>query len=400
MSGSEGIDLSKLKIARGDEVKTDHRPPRSKKLYGWLVLLVAAAAAVVFFVSRQPFAPAETVELTTVSFISPSQAASLLTASGYVVAQRKAAIASKATGRLVYLGFEEGDRVRKGDVIGRIESEDVEAALSLAKANLAVSNADLADARNTLERATGLLRKQLSSQADYDAARARYDRVEATIAAAGASVKAAEVQLENTRIRAPFDGTILTKNADVGEVVAPFGAGASSKVAVVTIADMGSLEVEADVSESNIQKILTRQPCEIVLDAYPEKRYTGFVSKIVPTADRSKATVMVKVKFADRDSRVLPEMSSKVYFLPEASGGGAPADSRTVLAVNSSAVTSRDGAKVVFLYRNNTVVKVPVSLGRSLGSMSEITRGLSAGDKVILAPPDGMEEGRKVKVKE
>lgn len=398
MSESEGIDLSKLKIERADDVKTNHRPPRSKKLYGWLITLVVAVSAVVYFISRQPFAPAETVELTTVSFISPSQAASLLTASGYVVAQRKAAIASKATGRLVYLGFEEGDRVKKDEIIGRIESEDVKAALSLAKANLAINKADLMDAKNTLDRSTELLKKQLSSQADYDAARARYDRVQASIEATEAALKAAEVQLENTRIRAPFDGTILSKNADVGEVVAPFGAGASSKVAVVTIADMGSLEVEADVSESNIEKIIARQPCEIVLDAYPQKRYRGFVSKIVPTADRSKATVMVKVKFTDRDSRVLPEMSSKVYFLPEESR--TEADSRTVLAVNSSAVASRDGKKVVFLYRNGAVTRREVSVGRELGNMSEVRGGLSAGDKVILSPDQNMEEGRKVKVKE
>ena len=398
MSGSEGLDLSKLRIEHGDDQKPSASPPRSKKLYGWLIALLVVALAVVFIIARQPFAPAETVELTTVSFVSASQASSLLTASGYVVAQRKAAIASKATGRLVFLGFEEGDRVTLGQIIARIESDDVEAGLAQAKANLAVNKADLTDAKNTLDRVTGLVKKELGSQADYDAARARYDRVQASIEAAAAAVKAAEVQLENTRIRAPFNGTILTKNADVGEVVAPFGAGASSKVAVVTIADMSSLEVEADVSESNIEKIVAGGPCEIVLDAYPEKRYRGSVSKIVPTADRSKATVMVKVRFADRDARVLPEMSSKVYFLP--AGSNTSVDSRPMLAVNASAVIERGGRKVVFLYKNSSVTKVPVTAGRALGSMVEITEGLSAGDRVILVPPEGMEEGRKVKIKE
>jgi len=398
MAQSDSVDLSKLKIDHDEKTGSSDRPLRSKSVYYWIAAILLIISAYFYFSVNKPFSPAETVELTTVSLISPSQAASLLTASGYVVAQRKAAIASKATGRLVYLGFEEGDHVRKGDVIGRIESEDVEAALSQAKAGLAVNQADLVDAKNTLERSTELLKKQLISQAEYDAAKARYERVRASITLTEAGVKAAEVQIENTRIRAPFDGTILTKNADVGEVVAPFGAGASSRVAVVTIADMSSLEVEADVSESNIEKIKPKQPCEIVLDAYPEKRYRGSVSKIVPTADRSKATVMVKVKFSDRDNRVLPEMSSKVYFLSEEPRS--VTDSKPIIAVNSSAVVQRDDEKIVFIVKDNTLVKVTVTVGRPLGSMVEIVNGLSPGDRVVLRPSGAMENGTHVKVKE
>jgi HlyD family secretion protein len=338
------------------------------------------------------------VEVTTVSLVSPSQANALLTASGYVVAQRKAAIASKATGRLVYLGYEEGDKVKKGEIIARIESADVNAALAQAKANLELNQAQKVDAERSLERANKLFVGKLISQAELDAAQMRYDQVVAGIAVSKAGLNAAEVQVENTLIRAPFDGTILTKNADVGEVVSPFSAGATSRVAVVTIADMTSLEVEADVSESNIEKITFKQPCEITLDAYPEQRYRGYVNKIVPTADRSKATVMTKIRFVDKDNRVLPEMSAKVNFL------SAPitdiAQAQPKLTVAASAVTNRNGKNVVFLFTGNEVSEVPVELGEKMGSMFEIKSGLSSGDKVAVKPSEALRSGTKVKLKE
>jgi RND family efflux transporter MFP subunit len=226
----------------------------------------------------------------------------------------------------------------------------------------------------------------------------RYDQVAASIAVSQAGLKAAEVQVENTLIRAPFDGTILTKNADVGEVVSPFSAGATSRVAVVTIADMNSLEVEADVSESNIEKISFNQPCEITLDAYPDQRYRGFVNKIVPTADRSKATVMTKIKFLDKDNRVLPEMSAKVNFLSSPIIDKVQAQPK--LAVMASAVINRDGNKVVFLLSKDEVVKVIVETGVQMGGMVEIKKGLSAGDKVVLSPSEKLDAGKKIKIKE
>ncbi len=214
----------------------------------------------------------------------------VLTASGYVVAQRKAAIASKATGRIVYLGVVEGDRVTKNEIIARLEDADMRAAVEQARATLRVNQADLNDAQRSYDRQKTLLAKNLSTQAEFDAAEAQLQRVAANIEVAKAGVAAAEVALENTLIRAPFDGTVLTKDADLGEMVVPMAASAGSKSAVVTIADMTSLQVEADVSESNIEHVTNHQPCEITLDAYPGARYEGYVDKIVPTADRSKAT--------------------------------------------------------------------------------------------------------------
>jgi RND family efflux transporter MFP subunit len=338
------------------------------------------------------------VEITTATLISPGQANALLTASGYVVAQRKASIASKATGRLVYLGFKEGDRVKTGQIIARIESEDVEAVLAQAKAELEVAKADRIDAEQSLERAKNLLDGKLISQAEFDAAKARSDRVLAIIASREAALRGAEVSLENTRIRAPFDGTILSKNADVGEVVAPFAAGASSRVAVVTIADMNSLEVEADVSESNIEKIEPEQPCEITLDAYPEKRYRGIVDKIVPTADRAKATVQTKVRFLDKDKRVLPEMGAKVHFMSRQSPQNI--DNEPRIAIDPSAVTTRRDEKVVFVLKENMVHEVPVITGDVIGRLIEIRKGLSSGERIVLKPSDKLQSGSTVIVKQ
>jgi RND family efflux transporter MFP subunit len=397
MTISDKADLSKLQIRR-DKGSFEDGPAAGKSRILILVLVLLAAAVGGYFLLQKSADAGEVVELTSVSMISPAQASASLTASGYVVAQRQASIASKATGRLVYLGYEEGDKVTKGDIIARIESGDVEAGLAQAKAGLSVARAELNDAEQSLGRAKKLITSGSISQAEFDAVQARYDRVLASIESASASVKAADVQLENTLIRAPFSGTILTKNADVGEVVAPFAAGASSRVAVVTIADMSSLEVEADVSESNIDKISYKQTCEIILDAYPDKRYKGFVNKIVPTADRAKATVLTKIRFDDKDSRVLPEMSAKVYFV---SASATPSTSSGAkIAVDARAVTARENVRVVFVLESGSVKMRTVEIGEAMGSMIEVRSGLRSGEKAILSPSERLIDGMKVKIKE
>jgi RND family efflux transporter MFP subunit len=391
------FDLSKLKIRHE---QTSGAVPSSRPHFAYLMYIGGAIFLVlgVYFFIMNMISSDEIIEVTSVSLISPAQVSSSLTASGYVVAQRKASVASKATGRLVYLGYKEGDRVKKGEIIARIESADVEAALAQAKAEYEMAKAESNDAEQSLSRANKLLERQLISQAEMDAAKARYDRVFASIASRAAAVKGAEVQLENTLIRAPFDGTILTKNADIGEVVAPFAAGASSRVAVVTIADMSSLEVEADVSESNIERIVIDQPCEIILDAYPDKHYRGIVDKIVPTADRAKATVMTKIRFLQKDSRVLPEMSAKVHFISKKSSDSI--DIQPILVVDSSAITKRKNDLVVFLLKDKIVEEVPIILGRTLGRSVEIKSGLSAGDRIVLKPSKNIQSGTSVKLKQ
>lgn len=362
----------------------------------WLVVLAALAAGSVFVWSV--FKPGIEVQLATASMTSPAQANAVLTASGYVVARRKAAVASKGTGQLVYLGVEEGDTVKKGQVIARLQSDDVAAALERARENLKMQQADLNEAKRSLERQKALLEKQFVAQADYDVAEARYKRVIASIEAARAAVAEAEAAVENTRIVAPFDGTVLNKNADIGEIVAPLAGATSSRAAVVTIADLSSLEVEADVSEANITRVFSGQPCEITLDAYPEHHYPGFVSKIVPTADRAKATVQVKIRFKSYDRRVLPEMSAKISFLPK----NAETDgnfSKSVLTVPAAAVATRDGKQVVYQIKDGRAVEVPVVAGRQMGGQIEIKQGLKPGEKVIARVDDELETGSKVALK-
>ncbi len=391
------FDLSSLKINRSAEPQG----PSSKSRSVLKAVLIVIAAAVLLWGGlfiKKWLEPRIEVRLATASLTSRAQASAVLAASGYVVAQRKAAVASKGTGQLVYLGVQEGDHVKKGQVIARLEDTDVTASLEQARANLRLAEADLNDARRSLDRMTHLRQKELVAQAELDASEARYKRVVATIESSRAAVAAAEVALDNTRIRAPFDGTVLTKNADIGELVAPQAAAATSRAAVVTIADMSSLEVEADVSESNIMAISAGQPCEIVLDAYPDKRYQGYVSKMVPTADRAKATVLVKVKFKSYDEHVLPEMSARVAFLAK-HAAAEDISSAPILAVPSSAVALRNGKKVVYEVRNDQAAEVPVVVGDRIGSMVEIKEGLKAGEKVIARVDDKITAGSRVTVK-
>jgi RND family efflux transporter MFP subunit len=393
---NESIDLSGLRIDRPADAKEPSEKSRHTLILGIAAAILSVALGG-YFLTAGPLSQDPEVQLTAASYSSPSQANAVLTASGYVVAQRKAAVASKGTGPLEYLGVVEGDKVKKGQIIARIENSDIRAQVDQAKANLKLNEALLKDSQRSLDRQKTLLGRGLTSQADYDAAEARYQQVLASIDVAKAQVTGAEVALENTYIRAPFDGTVLTKNADVGEMVAPMAASVSSRSAVVTLADMSSLEVEADVSESNIERISVNQPCEITLDAYPGTHYQGYVNKIVPTADRAKATVMVKVAFRSYDSKVLPEMSAKVLFLAKDATSASKA--RPVLTLPAAAVPLRDGRTVVYAVRGNAAVEIPVSAGKAMGGLIEITSGISAGEKVIARVDDSIRHGIKVVVK-
>lgn len=395
---TKNVDLAALRIDRSSQgVGGKSRKFRSlRKIALWVVIICVLAGSILYL--KDFLNPPIEVQLATVSLTSPAQANAVLTASGYVVARRKAAVASKGTGTLVFLGVEEGDRVKKGQVIARLDDSDVAATLQRARENLRVVESELNDANQSLERQRVLLQKDMVARADYDVAEARYKRVIASIDAAKFGVREAEVAVENTRIVAPFDGTVLKKNADVGEIVAPLAGAASSKAAVVTIADMSSLEVEADVSEANITRVSSDQSCEITLDAYPQQRYPGFVTKIVPTADRAKATVMVKIKFKKYDQRVLPEMGAKITFLAP----GTP-DTETprepLLTVPAAAVASRHGRQVVLQIKEDRAVEVPVVSGQRLGTLLEIKQGLKEGEKVIGKIDENIYAGSKVAIK-
>jgi RND family efflux transporter MFP subunit len=385
-------DISKLRIDRTIEERKS-----SGLLKGIVIILILVAlVATGYFLYQGPLKPATKVEVTSATLVYPSQASSVLNASGYVVAQRKAEVASKATGRLEVLNVEEGTIVKKGDVIGKLENKDVSASLAQAQADLALEKASLIEAKSNFERRKRLVDEELISAGEYDIAEAQYKKGLASVESAEARVRQLEVELENTFIRAPFNGTVLTKNADVGEIVAPLGSAGNSKGSVVSMADMSSLQVEADVSESNIEKILAGQPCEITLDAFPEKRYRGAVHMIVPTADRAKATVMTKVRFIDKDERVLPEMSAKVTFLSEEISES-QINSKPKLTINPAAVVDRNQTKVVYVVKNERAEERPIQLGSMVGGVVEVTQGLNSGEQVVLNPPADLETGMKVK---
>ncbi len=401
-------DLSKLKLARGTDgmLVTGHarawRRWRTPALVAIVVLVAGGFAAM-----RFKAAPVE-VEQASVTSAYPYQSLSVLTATGYVVAQRKAAVASKATGRLEWLGVAEGSRVKQGEVIARLENRDMAAArdqaaanLTVARANLEQSRVELADARRAFGRSEELLRQNFVSDSAHDVARARLEKaqagvnsLEASVAVAQANLRAAEVNVDQTLIRAPFDGVVLTKAANVGDVVTPFSSASDAKGAVVTMADMATLEVEADVSESNLSKVRIDQPTEIQLDALPDLRFRGVVARMVPTVDRSKATVMTKIRFAAIDPRVLPEMSAKVTFLSEAVNE----EQRVArIAVSPAAIVTRDGRSVAFVVSDGVAHATPVTTGERIGDLVEVQSGLKVGDKVVLKPGEKFADGAKVK---
>ncbi|HEF4778962.1 TPA: efflux RND transporter periplasmic adaptor subunit [Burkholderia multivorans] len=393
-------NLDKLKIDRGPIAA-----PRRRRWvrYAAATALALVALAIGLAVTRRP-----TVDTTAVMSAYPYQNDTQLNATGYVVPQRKAAVASKGQGRVEWLGVLEGTRVKKDEIIARLESRDVEASLAqalaqvkVARANLGVQQAELKDAEIALRRTAALAPRGAvpAAQLDTDTARVNKARAsvnsgEAAVASAEANARAARVAVDQTVIRAPFDGIVLAKHANVGDNITPFSSASDSKGAVVTIADMDTLEVEADVAESNIAKIRAGQPCEIQLDALPDMRFAGRVSRIVPTVDRSKATVLVKVRFVDRDDRVLPDMSAKIAFLSKPVSAQ---DRQPVTAVQASAVVERDGRPVVFALQDDTVHAVPVARGARIGELVAV-RGVKPGDTVVLAPGAALKDGAKVTV--
>jgi RND family efflux transporter MFP subunit len=378
---------------------------KGRKIIFTVIVIVLVAAVVLFSRGRSVV-----IETTSVSQFFPTQSFTVLNSSGYVVAQRKAAVASKITGRLEWIGVEEGSRVSAGQVIARLENRDLEAvvrqgeaSLQNYKATLDQVKTELTDSEQNFRRQKDLLKQGIVSQADYDAAEARFNRAaaatagaEAGIRSAAALLQGAKVNLDYSLIRAPFDAVVLTKNADVGDIITPLGAAANAKAAVFTIADLGSLEVEADVSESNLSQVKKGQPCEITLDALPGGRFRAVVHTIVPTADRSKASVMVKIRFLESDERVFPEMSAKVAFLEREA---LPEDKKARIVVNPAAILNHEGREGVYLVKADRVLFTPITRGVKLGDLVEVG-GLKSGDKLALKPLEKLKDGAKISLPE
>jgi RND family efflux transporter MFP subunit len=361
------------------------------RFWKWAVLMVVLALVGAYL--WQGSAPE--VQTTPVVQAYPSQTVSVLNSTGYVVAQRKAALASKATGRLEWLGVAEGSVVRAGELIARLESRDTLAQLEQAKAQVGIARAELAEAQQNFNRSQQLLAQKFISASSHDTTVARLNKAKASLEASLANQRIAEANLAQTEIRAPFNGVVLTKNANVGDNITPFSSAIDSKGAVVTIADMSTLEVETDVSESNLGKLSIGQPAEIGLDAFPGERFAGTVIRMVPTIDRSKATRLVKIKFDSIDSRILPDMSAKVVFLERQLSD---AERKPIVAVNRQAIRVKDDGLYVYVLDADRVreVKLTITAEAMKTDLVPVSQ-LSPGQRVVIRPGD-LADGQRVKI--
>ena len=371
-------DLSALRIRREPE-----RSGRPKGLLLAGALIVVAAGFAVYFLAGRTLRP-RTVETVTASVLTEGQATTLLTATGYVEAERKADLSPKITSRITELNVTEGSRVRTGDVVARLDHTDLDA-------QLAEKQAAWVNARAELERQRSLHAEGLSPKSSLDAAVA----AEATSRAAVRYVRAL---LDYTVIRAPFAGVVTAKRAFVGEAVSPFGSspsGGGSGGAIVTLVEFSSLYVGADVNEANLSRLGPNQPAEISLDAVPDKTYHGFLRQIVPAADRQKATVRVKVAFLDADDKILPDLSARVSFTAEPTKGKT---GRTRVLVPKAAVRTVDGKTGVFRVVEGRAKFQAIRTGPDVQGQVEVLEGLSGGERLISSSSGEVRDGEKVRI--
>jgi HlyD family secretion protein len=406
-------DLSKLRINRDP-------PPEVRRAFGRTLIIVGVAVVLLvgaFLYFRGSSAPTvQTIVATPVSTGGGGGAAATsVTANGYVVARIRAAVSAKIPGRIASLTVDGGSRVKKGQVIATLENADYAAAVAEARANLANARAQLIEAMADSSQAERDARRvtqihgnepALVSEQDAETARskaeqaaARTGAARARVGAADAARQVAEATLENTYIRAPFTGTVLRKEAEIGEVVAPSVGGGLTRGAVVTMADMASLEVEVDVNEAYIGRVSHKQQARITLDAYPDTSFRGEVRQVVPTADRQRATVQVKVSIVDHDPRILPEMGARVDFLASDSGRTATpsAAAASRFRIPAAAVHDAGGKTVVWLVRDGRLQMREVAAGPVSGDFREVTRGLSGGERIVTGGVEKPEAGMRVK---
>jgi RND family efflux transporter MFP subunit len=393
-------ELATLKIDRT-------RPQRSVWRWPLLLFLPVAVILLVLYGLRARQAlntpEVETVTAAVSRDVQPSAGTPILTASGYVVARRQAVVSAKIQGRLEELRVEEGSEVVKGEVLARLEDFDYEAAVARSRAAVQRAEADLAEQRRQLRLAEQLAAEQVLAEDQREAAESRVRIAEAQLAQQEADLQFAVAQLRNTVIRAPFDGVIIKKMAEVGESVAPIPPGVNISVssgAIVALADLATLEVEADVAEANVAKVGSGQPAEVTVEAIPDRRYEAVLRQVIPTADRTKATVMVKVTILGKDEDLKPEMSAKVTFLePEPESDEEPEVAPAVVLVPREAVVSRAGQTVVFLVREGKAQQRPVVLGTSRKGQVIVKDGLAGGETLVARPPDGLADGDVVRIK-
>jgi len=403
-------ELASLKIepaARGGGGR-----PRGWIMLILLVLAVLAAGGGWFWTQRVQAAPVKTAAVTSANG-GGSAAGAVLNASGYVVARRRATVSSKLTGKVLDVFVEEGQAVKKGQVLARLDDSQMRAGLEVARAQLAAAKSSFAEdearlreAERQYARLNQLIKEQVVGRAEVDTAESAVESLKARIAlgrqqveVAQRQVSAQETDLADTIVRAPFDGVAISKDAQPGEMISPVSAGGGfTRTGIGTIVDMTSLEIEVDVSESYINRVKPKQPVEAVLDAYPDWQIPGHVITTVPTADRQKATVKVRIGFEQLDPRILPDMGIKVSFFGERQPEAAqltPAAPRVL--VPKSAVRTENGQSVVFVVRADRVERRAVTVGLTNRDQIEVVSGLATGDRVVVEGFDGLADGARVK---
>jgi HlyD family secretion protein len=401
-------DLASLKIEQSARAGGSRRG-------GWLavlvVLFIVVAAAGGWFWNQRLQAAAVKTAVVTAASGGPA-AGSVLNASGYVTARRRATVSSKVTGKVLEVFVEEGKAVRKGQVLARLDAAQIRAELEVARAQLAAARsaaaedeARLREAQLTLGRLTELIKGKVVGRAEVDSAEAAVESLKARIAMARHQVQVAQTQvaaretdLADMVVRAPFDGVAISKDAQPGEMISPISAGGGfTRTGICTIVDMSSLEIEVDVSESYINRVRPDQPVEAVLDAYPDWRIPAHVITTVPSADRQRATVRVRIAFEQLEPRILPDMGVKVSFLNERQPNTPDKPVARRLLVPKAAVRTQGGQSVVFVVRDDRVERRAVKVGAPDGDQVEIVSGVNGGERVVVEGPATLADGARVK---
>jgi RND family efflux transporter MFP subunit len=407
--GSAQHDLGSLRIHEGQR-KGSKVGKGLAIFFGSLVILAGIAGGVYAFWNQKPL-----VEITTVH--KPAGAGgreALLNASGYVTPRRRATIAAKITGRVIGVFFDEGTRVTEGQLLATLDDSDVQRSLAAAKADRDSAEAAIADlqvqlknANISLHRADQLQKAGVQTQEQLDTARtnadslsAKIDLAKAQVAASQSRIQEAQQAVDNCTIKAPFAGIVVSKDAQVGEMVSPVSAGGGfTRTGIATIVDMNSNEIEVDVNESYIARVKDRQHVTAILDAYPDWEIPSHVRTIIPTADRQKATVKVRISFDKLDPRILPDMGIKVTFLGEEQKQKPGTEAVAMPLIPQSAVRDDAGKKVVFLVKDDRIERRAVTLGSTRGSDTEVAAGLAIGDTVVVNGPADLRDGQSVAIK-
>ena len=402
-------DLAALKIDHSDRGGGGRTG-----IWATVILLVAIAGVGGWYWTSKLQAAEVTVAPATSKSTGGAAAGAVLNASGYVTARRRATVSSKVTGKVLEVFIEEGQTVREGQVLARLDDTQARAALNFAEAQLAAARksaaqdqARLHEAELNLERRQRLMKEQVVGKAEVDTAQADVDSLKARIAYAEEQIGVAEsqVRLQRTQVddmvvRAPFGGVAVSKDAQPGEMISPVSAGGGfTRTGIGTIVDMSSLEIEVDVNESYINRVKPGQKVEAVLDAYPDWRIPAHVITTVPTADRQKATVRVRIGFDQLDPRILPDMGVKVSFLREAEAAGTAAPAAATVSVPKAALKTDNGSTIVFVLKDDRVERRAVRTGLETGDDIEVMSGLSAGERVVVNAPPQLKDGDRVKVR-